>query len=144
MNRSSTRLLRVVTFVYALALIVVTMLPSGGALGGWDEDITPSLQNTLHVPAYALLAALVMLAMVPDVGAGYGRILLVALCCCLFGIALEFVQAFIPGRSASLIDAALNVIGVLTGGALAIGWQGSPRRRETEASERATEQQEAR
>lgn len=120
----SRNAMRVAAFVYALALIVLSVLPSGkGVLGGWDQDIAPSLQNTLHVPVYALLAVLVTFAMPPRLGNSRGRLLLVALCCCVFGLILEFAQVFVPGRSASVIDALLNVVGVGVGVLIVFPWR---------------------
>ena len=116
MTRPTKKVMCIATVVYALVLIALSVLPSGeGRLGGWDEDIAPSLQNVLHVPAYALLAVLVTSAVLPSHGSGCGRVLLGVVCCCIFGVILEFAQCFVPGRSASAIDAALNVIGVLSG-----------------------------
>jgi len=113
--------LRVVTVVYALLLTVVSLLPSGGALGGWDEDISPSLQNLLHVPAYALLVVLAA-AWDSSHSAGAGRIVLISLICWVFAMVLEVAQSWIPGRSASLADALFNSIGALVGCGILMGW----------------------
>ncbi|HUT57013.1 MAG TPA: VanZ family protein [Planctomycetota bacterium] len=140
MGRSSRRLLCIVTFAYVLGLIVLSILPSGkGVLGGWDQDISPTLQNALHVPAYALLVLLVTVTTSRTPTIGYGRILVIAVLCTAFATILESAQAYIPGRTASVTDAALNVIGVLVGAGLAIGWRGIVQRTQTSAAGESTE-----
>ncbi len=110
---TAKRWLRVGAAAYAALLAVLSLLPSGqGRLGGWDEAVSPGLQNVLHVPAYAALAVLVWL--------GLGRrtvgwLVLVAAGSAAFGAGLEFAQAAIPGRMGSIMDAGLNAVGVVLG-----------------------------
>ena len=113
LTRKHTRLL---AGTYAGGLAVLSLLPSqSGPLDGWDSSIEPSVQNLLHVPAYVVLTGLVLLS------AGSGQFvakrapLLLAGTCVVFGALLEGVQTIIPGRSASLSDGVLNVLGVLGG-----------------------------
>lgn len=109
------RVLRGVAAAYVLALVAVSLLPSGeGRLGGWDAAVSPGIQNLLHVPAYAGLAVLVSLAW--DRRAPVWRVG-VAVGCAAFGAGLEFAQAAIPGRMGSVMDAVLNVIGAGLGAA---------------------------
>jgi len=124
MTKFSRKVMRVVAIIYAIVLIVVSVLPSGrGTLGGWDKDIAPSLQNALHVPVYALLVAMVTFAIPLRHSSSHGRILIVVLSCCIFGAILESVQVLVRGRSASVTDGLLNVTGVLAGAAVVIGWR---------------------
>lgn len=103
---------------YAALLALVSALPGGpSAPGAWDRLTTPTLQNALHAPAYALLALLV--------GAGWaearrsGRsLVLLSVACAAYGLALEAVQAVVPGRTASLADAAVNALGAVAGAAI--------------------------
>jgi len=109
----SRNAIRVVTFLYAGVLAVVSLLPSGtGVLGGWDRSITPAVQNVLHLPAYGLLFVLALLCRFRPACAGPAAMSAVALACGLFGAALEFAQAFIPGRMGSVLDMLLNFAGV--------------------------------
>ena len=100
--------------VYTTALAVVSLLPSGSAApGGWDGVISPGLQNLLHVPAYAGLAILWLWA-VPG-RAGARAAWLAAALCAAYGAGLEFVQAFVPGRTGSILDVLLNAAGSAAG-----------------------------
>ncbi len=106
----------ITAWAYILALVAATILPSGtNTFGGWDLAVTPALQNVLHVPAYALLAILVFLALSTSHTLGGREILWIGLACCAFGLLLEFLQAAIPGRMASLTDALLNLCGIVVG-----------------------------
>lgn len=85
----------------------------------WNAD------KLYHCAAYAWLGGLAVLA-VP--GRRRGR--LAALAMILLGALLEWGQSFVPGRMASLGDAAANTVGVLLGMWLATRWgerkQGMP------------------
>jgi VanZ family protein len=72
--------------------------------------------KVLHVSAYAFLAAFV--AWLPV--RGRARWLLVAFLS-LHGFATEYLQTFVPERSGSLRDVALDHLGILLG--LVIGWR---------------------
>jgi len=124
--------MRVLAGAYAAALAAVSLLPSGAeAFGGWDRRIAPTVQNAVHVPAYAVLVILAASALLPA-GAVRGRSLArVAIACCLFGLALEAAQATIPGRRGSLLDVMLNVAGVAAGTLAVLVWAG---RRKTHGS----------
>jgi len=124
MIQLSKRTMWIITALYALALVMVSVLPSGkGVLYGWDQGIKPSVQDALHVPAYAVLVVLASMAWLLPHNAGYGRVLAVAMICCVFGAVLEAAQVWIPGRGASLTDALLNVAGALVGGGALAGWR---------------------
>jgi VanZ family protein len=75
----------------------------------------------LHVSAYTLLAAL--LAWLP-VGPGLRWALALGLV--LHGGATEFVQTFIPTRTGTLRDVALDTLGVTLGVALSWAWWRRP------------------
>lgn len=113
-----------VTGVYAALLAVVCLLPSGdGVLGGWDAALTPTWQNTLHVPAFAALAVLGILAALGSFRVGLAGVLWIALGCCAYGTLLELAQASIPGRTGSLTDVLLNAAGVVVGSLVAVWWR---------------------
>ena len=125
MKRSGRKTIRVLAGAYAAALASVSLLPAGaGALGGWDRRIAPTVQNAVHVPAYALLVILAVSALSPA-GAFRGRTLVpVAIGCWLFGLGLEAAQGAIPGRVFSLTDALLNFVGVTAGTLAVLVWPG--------------------
>lgn len=105
---------------YAAVLAAASLLPSGeGRLGGWDAAVSPGVQNLLHVPAYALLAVLVSMAVRRVTLA---RLASVAVGCAAFGAALEFAQAAIPGRFGSLGDVVSNTAGACLGTACLWLW----------------------
>jgi VanZ family protein len=104
--------------LYAGLLAVGSALPSGtGPLKGWDASLSPGVQNLLHFPAYALLAALVLLAVGKPAGAApILPIMAAALSCVAYGALLEGLQAAgIPGRTGSVSDVIWDTAGVATG-----------------------------
>ncbi len=124
MTRRGTKTARVVTFLYASVLMVVSLLPSGnGAPGGWDRSVSPTLQNVLHVPAYGVLVALVTLCLPRPAAAGLGGMVVIAAICGAFGTAMEFTQAFVPGRMGSVPDVLLNLAGVALGALAVVLWR---------------------
>lgn len=109
----SRNTIRVVMFLYAGVLTVVSLLPSGtGILGGWDRALTPTVQNLLHLPAYCVLFLLGMLCLRNSTRAGFVVMLIVASASGAFGGILECAQAFVPGRMGSILDVLLNFTGV--------------------------------
>ena len=70
------------------------------------------LHNLCHVPAYAGLTFIVIgLLMVYEVKS---TIFLKAFCfSVLYGVLLEFLQGFVPGRTPSLLDVSSNAFGAL-------------------------------
>ena len=113
MKRRNWKLVWLIAVGYALLLAAVSLLPSGtGPLSGWDTAISPTLQNALHVPAYAALVVLIARALGRPTPLQLG---LAALACCAFGGLLECAQAAIPGRFGSVTDMLLNGLGAVVG-----------------------------
>lgn len=104
---------------YVVILAVASLLPSGtGPLDGWDASLSPSLQNLLHLPAYAVLVCLVLIALAKKSTKPTGAwpIALSAATCVAYGALLEYLQAAgIPGRTGSLSDVFWNTAGVAVG-----------------------------
>jgi len=75
----------------------------------------PTWQNVLHVPAYAGLVVLLAAAWPLDARRRAAGLAARAAACVVFGTAMELAQAVIPGRTGSLTDALLNVVGVALG-----------------------------
>ncbi len=99
--------------LYTVLLTVASLLPSAGqAAGGWDSALSPTAQNMLHVPAYALLAVLWLTAAARSWPLGMSGAVTIALVCIVYGASLEWIQASaIPGRTGSYTDAFWNTIG---------------------------------
>jgi len=142
MKRPSRTATRIATAGTAVALALVSLLPSGqGRLAGWDAALSPSLQNLLHVPAYAVLTVLAALAASSAPRAGAGLLIGAALACSVFGAALEYFQTIIPGRTGSAMDAGLNAVGAAVGAVVVAVWQrGCPRRRRDAATSGTTKE----
>ena len=116
MSPPARRTVRLVTGVYTLLLAVASLLPSGkDVLGNWDSEIDPTWQNWLHLPAYAGLVVLVVLSLSASRKVGVRELVCVAAACCAFGVSLELAQVVIPGRTASVTDALINVAGAIFG-----------------------------
>jgi VanZ family protein len=116
-------MIRAATFVYALLLAAASLAPSDrGGLGGWDADLSPTLQNALHVPAYAVLFVLAASCLRNRASAKFVMRMVIALACGLFGGMLEWAQAFVPGRTGSLSDALVNLGGVCLGFLLVVSY----------------------
>lgn len=97
------RRIRLATIVWALGIVVVSMVPSTGA-SFWNLD------KVGHFLAYAGLAALISLSFEGTkarLGALMGAVALGAL--------LEWGQSHVPGRDMSLLDGMANALGVMTG-----------------------------
>jgi VanZ family protein len=77
--------------------------------------VAPSVQNALHVPAYAVLAGAWRWALNAwtraRIALAAGAIALTSV----YGLLDEWHQSFVPGRYASLTDVALDVVGALVG-----------------------------
>ncbi len=116
---------------WGIVLIVYMGVLTGLALAPMDSyawpprflvDISPNLQNLMHIPCFGLLALISLQTfMVGDkrhralifIAVGIGTVL--------FSGILEAAQAFVPGRYASLSDLIFNVVGIVVVLAL---WQG--------------------
>ncbi len=99
--------------LYAAAIIVLSLLPSGK--GKWDQAFSSSLQNASHLPAYGILVVITVSAFRRQINGRLGRIIIVSGICAALGVILELGQAFIPGRTCSVFDAAVNLAGVCLG-----------------------------
>jgi hypothetical protein len=93
--------------------------PDDSALYGVFLWLPPTLQNALHVPAYATLALAwrwALRAWLRTPNACALAACAIALAC---GLLDEWNQSFVPGRVASLTDVVLNGVGVALGMGLA-------------------------
>jgi hypothetical protein len=101
--------------LYWLSSLPGTLLPDDPRLYALFYWISPSVQNTLHVPAYLVLAwawcwALGAWLRAP-VARGIGAFAIASA----YGVFDEWHQSFVPGRYASLTDVALDVAGAALG-----------------------------
>ena len=78
-------------------------------------DLTPTIQNLLHIPAYIVLAILFLQILQNHQIEGRRPNWLVFLYAGLIGVFSEIVQIVVPGRYPGLLDIGLNLIGILGG-----------------------------
>ena len=81
---------------------------------GVDSATEQILSNLAHIPAFALLS-LLWLKTFNWNGNRLLSNLLILSGLVLFAISTEFLQSFVPGRTASFMDLGLNAIGILIG-----------------------------
>jgi|SRR5687768_13593427 hypothetical protein len=77
--------------------------------------VPPTLQNALHVPAYALLATAWQWALRAWLSGSNACAVSALGIAVLYGVLDEWHQSFVPGRFASLTDVLLNAAGAIAG-----------------------------
>jgi hypothetical protein len=106
-------------------IFLLSSIPGNIHSGGLKflTELDPQWQNLLHVPLFGLLQWLWLRAMSQAGRTGGKAVLACGGISLGYGVFDEFHQMFIPGRYASLIDMALNLLGVV-GATLLFGmWQ---------------------
>jgi VanZ family protein len=101
--------------VWAALIFALSSVPGlGTGLGGWDVG----LRNIAHAVEFAVLGALLMRALASSpLAIAFGL---------LYAVSDEVHQSFVRGREGSLIDVAIDAVGVVCGVVL---WQWVARRR---------------
>jgi hypothetical protein len=101
--------------LYWLSSIPGTPTADDPAIYGLFYWVSPTLQNTLHVPAYAVLAAAWRWALRAWMRASNARALVACAFASVYGVLDEWHQSFVPGRYASLTDVMLDRAGAVLG-----------------------------
>jgi hypothetical protein len=109
---------------YWLSSLPGTPLPDDPALYSLFYWMPPSVQNALHVPAYAALAWAWCWALVAWLRVPSARAISACAIASVYGVFDELHQSFVPGRYASLMDVTLDFAGAVLGIWLA-AWIGS-------------------
>lgn len=112
--------LLIMLLLYWLSSIPGTPLPDDPAFYSLFYWITPSLQNALHVPAYAALSWAWHWALGAWLRGTSGRAIGACMIASIYGVFDEWNQSFVPGRYGSLTDVAFDVVGAALGVALAV------------------------
>jgi VanZ family protein len=86
--------------------------PAHYALFRW---ISPSVQNTLHVPAFAALSWAWYWTLEAWLPSSVARVICGWAIAAAYGVFDEWHQSFVPGRYASLTDVMLDVAGAAFG-----------------------------
>jgi VanZ family protein len=95
-------------------------LPDQPELYSLFYRISPSLQNTLHIPAYAALGWAWHWALGAWLHVSSVRVIGACIIATTYGVFDEWHQSLVPGRYASVIDVALDIAGVALGIGLAV------------------------
>jgi VanZ family protein len=112
----SPTLRRRLAFSAVLTVMAVIFVVSGQPKTDPNDllwNVPDALQNLLHIPAYALIAATWCLTL-PRWREWRTSVLIVALCVA-FGALDEWHQSFTPGRHADLHDLLHNAVGAIVG-----------------------------
>ena len=109
---------------YWVSSLPGTPLPDDPALYAVFYWVPPSVQNALHVPAYAALAWAWYWALGAWLRVPVSRAIGACAVASAYGVFDEWHQSFVPGRYASLTDVTLDVAGAVLGIWLA-AWIGS-------------------
>ena len=78
-------------------------------------EITPTVQNLLHIPLFGLLAYLWLNALTKNGCPAKKKLIITIIITLGYGLLDEFHQTFVPGRYGSLIDSLLNLVGIFMG-----------------------------
>lgn len=98
----------------AVAGVVGVSGAMAAGAGGLPAD------TVAHLLGYAVLAALVARALVPDRPGEWAAVLLVPI---VLGALVELLQAGLPARTASFGDGLANAAGAVLGGLAWVGWR---------------------
>lgn len=112
-NAQIMRFTLVLPISYMFLLFVVSSLPDTNASQNIMTEIPSALQNLLHVPAFGFLAVLWLFSLKYFLLSKRGTRYLAVILSMTYGGILEFYQAWVPGRFASVEDFLLNCIGIL-------------------------------
>ena len=97
----------ILTLAYIFAILYYSLQSSKGGYGGVERE---AFNNFLHIPAYAVLAYLVLHCFSSLTIKIYFLTGIIAIG---YGVFIEFCQSYIPGRFSSMMDISLNTIGVI-------------------------------
>lgn len=117
------RVVPVALLVILLAAVAVgSLMPVSKHSALAATELRRTVNNLLHVPAYAVLTLAWAWALCAVAGVATARAALAGSCAAFFyGVIMELGQLSVPGRTASVGDAMLNAAGaVAAAGALAL------------------------
>ncbi len=113
------RLRRLGPLIVMAAIFFTSNLPDTGS-GSLVSLVPGTLKNLLHVPAYALLAASLCLALARRRGGSTALLVLVLTFS--YGVFDEWHQSFVPGRDVSGADLLRDLLGAAIGVGLVRRW----------------------
>lgn len=104
----SKKLTYIITTSYMFLILAFTLKP--GSKEGAHNIAAQVFSNFSHIPAYAILAYLILRCFSVINYKAYVESFMISV---LYGAFMEFLQMFVPLRTASLMDIGLNTIGIL-------------------------------
>lgn len=106
-----------ILITYMLLMLLTSVIPMDREIQGLNFIIglKPTIQNLLHIPAYAILTILCLGLLKSYKIRRSTRIWLAIVSVVGFGVLNECVQMVVPGRYAGVTDMGLNTVGALLG-----------------------------
>jgi len=103
--------------VFMLLLLATSVIPMDRQITGLQFiiDLKPTIQNLLHIPAYAVLSIIYLQILKNFQLKRWQKNFWALLCSVSFGILNEVIQFAIPGRFAGVTDLGLNLVGAIIG-----------------------------
>ncbi|MCA9405796.1 MAG: VanZ family protein [Candidatus Omnitrophica bacterium] len=95
----------ILSFLFMLVIFLHSMKTGTGA--GRPSSIKQVIYNFAHVPAYMVLTILLFNAIRSQ------TLTWAIFVSAAYGVFIEYVQSFNPGRTASVMDEGLNVVGIV-------------------------------
>ena len=102
----------IMAVLYWLSSLPGTPLPDDPAFYALFYWISPTMQNALHVPAYAALAWAWRWALAAWLRSSSAMVMSAGVISAAYGVFDEWHQSFVPGRYASFTDVVLDAVGV--------------------------------
>ena len=107
---------------YLVLLIAGTVATPGVGLAGSLLAAFPqSITDYCHVPAYALLTSLLTTGLRSRGWHKQAALQMSVVVAMVFGVGMECLQAFVPGRTVDIHDVAFNAIGIWAAAVLIAG-----------------------
>lgn len=113
MQRAFRVIVTVLPLVYIIAIWVMSSLPDDVIMDLPSSTTDRFIKEALHLVEFAILYVLFVVALAANHTLTSRLSLVVAIIASLYGIVDEVHQSFVPYRSATLIDVAKDIIGVL-------------------------------
>ena len=107
--------MRVAAILFFMGLLGLgaTITPGVGLFGGFIVMLPQWVTELSHIPAYGILTWLLTLSLQRHGMFRTNALLAGGLGATLFGMGMEFCQAFVPGRVVDAGDVMLNSVGVV-------------------------------
>ena len=122
MNRMVLTVLRLVPMLAVMGTIFILSGTPGDRL---SLSVLPGIDKLAHMVAYGILALTTLFAFSEERRRNHRKmvILLTVVFCVAYGISDEFHQAFVPGRSPSILDIVADCAGAVTATVFYVMWR---------------------